>query len=67
MDIACLVVLFERIRIINTYFSAFELKEFRHKLKQIVKSEAGKFEKYMIDYIDNIIAMMTALTVMYTN
>lgn len=66
-DIACLVVLLERSRIIKTFFSAFEQKEIRHKLKYIVNSEAGKLVKYMIDYIDNIIAMMTALTVLNTN
>lgn len=66
-DIVCLVVLLERSRIIKTYFSAFEQKEIRQKLKEIVNSEAGKLVKYMIDYIDSIIAMMTALTVMYIN
>ena len=66
-DIACLVVLLERSRIIKTYFSAFEQKEIRQKLKEIMNSEAGQLVKYMIDYLDNTIAMMTALMVMYTD
>lgn len=66
-DIACLVVLLERSRIIKTYFSAFEQKEIRQKLKEIMNSEAGQLVKYMIDYLDNTIAIMTALMVMYTD
>lgn len=66
-DIACLAALLERSKIIKEYFSAFEQKEIRHKLNKIINSDSGKLIKEMIDYIENLIAMMTALTVMYTN
>ena len=62
-----MVALLERSKIIKEYFSAFEQKEIRHKLNKIINSDSGKLIKEMIDYIENLIAMMTALTVMYTN
>lgn len=49
------------------YFSSFEQKEIRHKLKEIVNSDSGLLIKEMIDYIENLIAIMTVLTVMNTN
>lgn len=49
------------------YFSSFEQKEIRHKLKDIINSDSGILIKEMIDYIENLIAIMTVLTVMHTN
>ena len=66
-DIACLVALLERSKIMKEYFSSFEQKEIRHKLKEIVNSDSGLLIKEMIDYIENLIAIMTVLTVMNTN
>lgn len=66
-DIACLVALLERSKIMKEYFSSFEQKEIKHKLKEIVNSDSGLLIKEMIDYIENLIAIMTVLTVMNTN
>lgn len=65
-DIACLVVLLEKSKIIKRYFSPFEQKEIRQKIKELMNSEAGKLIKDMIDHIENLIATMTVLTTMYT-
>ena len=59
--------LLERSKIMKEYFSSFEQKEIRHKLKEIVNSDSGLLIKEMIDYIENLIAIMTVLTVMNTN
>ena len=66
-DIACLIALLERSKIMKEYFSSFEQKEIRHKLKDIITSDSGILIKEMIDYIENLIAIMTVLTVMHTN
>ena len=66
-DIVCLIALLERSKIMKEYFSSFEQKEIRHKLKDIINSDSGILIKEMIDYIENLIAIMTVLTVMHTN
>lgn len=66
-DIVCLIALLERSKIMKEYFSSFEQKEIRHKLRDIINSDSGILIKEMIDYIENLIAIMTVLTVMHTN
>lgn len=66
-DIACLVVLLEKSKMIKTYFSSFEQKEIKQKLKVIMNSDSGKLIKYMVDYIESMVVMMAAITTMFTN
>lgn len=65
-NIACLAFLLQKSKIINAYFSSFEQKEIRNKLREILNSESGKLSK-KIEYIENVIAMMTVLAAIYSN
>ena len=65
-NIAVLVILLERGKIIKKYFSDFEQKEMKGRIKEIVSSEDGRMVKEMIEYIENMMATMTVLMVMYS-
>ena len=62
-DAAALAVLLDRSRTLKLYFSAFEQKELREKLKIMSQSPAGKQVKAMVEYVENLIALMTVLMV----
>lgn len=65
-DIAALVVLLDKSKLLKTYFSDYEQKEIKEKLKETANSEAGKLIKSMIEYVENMIAVMTTLIVFYS-
>lgn len=65
-DIAALVLLLEKAKIIKKYFSDYERKEMKNRMKEIVSSEDGRMIKEMIDHIENMMAVMTVLMVMYS-
>ena len=61
-DIAVLTTLLEKSKLLKTYFSEYEQKEIKDKLKEIKKSDTSKMVKEMIAYIENMIAIMTVVT-----
>lgn len=65
-DIALLIVLLEKSKLLKTYFSEYEQKEVKEKLKDLVNSDTGKKIKEMVDYVDNMIATMAVLIVAYS-
>lgn len=65
-DIAALVILLDKSNVIKTYFSEYERKEIKKKLKEAANSETGKLIESMIEYIENMISIMTVLHVFYS-
>lgn len=65
-DIASLIILLDRSKLLKTYFSEYERKEIKKKLKEIINSETGKMIKDMVAYVENMIAMMSVLIVAYS-
>lgn len=60
-DIASLMILLDKSKVIKTYFSSFEQKEIKTKLKQITNSETGKIVKDMVDYVEGMIVIMSSI------
>lgn len=65
-DIAALVILLDKSKILKVYFSEYERKEIKKKLKEITNSDTGKIIKEMVDYVDNMITAMMVLIVAYS-
>lgn len=65
-DIALLVALLAKSKLLKTYFSEYEQKEIKQKLKELSNSDTEKMIGEMVDYVENMIAIMTILTVAYT-
>lgn len=55
-DAAALAVLLERGKCLKLYFSAFEQKEIREKLRRITASPEGRLVKEMVEYVEVILA-----------
>lgn len=55
-DAAALTVLLERGKCLKPYFSAFEQKEIREKLRRITASPEGRLVKEMAEYVEVILA-----------
>ncbi len=51
---------------LKPYFSAFEQKEMRDKLQAISQTPAGKAVRDMVEYVENLIAVMTLLVTVFT-
>lgn len=62
-DIALLVVLLDKSKLLKTYFSEYEQKEMKQKLKEITNSDTGKMIK---EHIENMIGTMAVLIVAYS-
>lgn len=56
-DIAVLTTLLEKSKLLKTYFSEYEQKEIKDKLKEIKKSDINKIIKEMIAYIENMMSV----------
>ena len=65
-DVAALVILLEQGKCLKPYFSAFEQKEMRDKLQAISQTPAGKAVRDMVEYVENLIAVMTLLVTVFT-
>lgn len=65
-EVAALVILLEKGKCLNPYFSAFEQKQMKEKIQAIVQTPAGKLVRDMVEYVENIIAMMTALVTVFS-
>lgn len=62
-DIASLIILLDKSKLLKTYFSEYEQKEIKNKLKKITDSDTGKLINDMIDYVESMIALMSVLIV----
>ncbi len=65
-EIAALVILLDKSKLLKTWFAGYEQKEIKAKLKETANSDTGKTIKAMIDYVENLIAMMSVLIVAYS-
>ena len=65
-SVAALVILLEQGKCLKPYFSAFEQKEMRDKLQAISQTPAGKAVRDMVEYVENLIAVMTLLVTVFT-
>ena len=61
LDEAGEIILLERGGCLKPYFSQFEQKEMRARLKALLNSPNGKLVKNMVDYVENMIAIVTVL------
>ena len=64
-DIVLLTILLAKGKIIKKYFSEYEQKEMKLRLKEILNSADGHMVQEMIDHIENMIYTMTVLKGFY--
>lgn len=57
-DAVCLTLLLDKSRMIKRYFSSYEQKEIRYKLKKLTDSETNILIKNMMDYLEELFVMM---------
>ena len=62
-EVIALTALLDNAGQLKDYFSKYEQKELKEKLIEIRTSDAGKTVKEAIEYIDNLIAIIVASTV----
>lgn len=65
-DVAALVILLDKGKSLKPYFSAFEQKEMKEKLRAIGKTATGKLVREMVEYVENLINMMATLVVVFS-
>ena len=65
-DIASLIILLDKSKLLKTYFSEYEQKEIKKKLKEITNSDTGKSIKDMVNNVEYMITMMNVLIVAYS-
>lgn len=65
-DIASLIILLDKSKVLKTYFSEYEQKEIKKKLKEITNSDTGKSIKDMVNNVEYMITMMNDLIVAYS-
>lgn len=66
-DAAALTVLLDKGKCLKPYFSQFEQKEMRQKLKSLADSPEGQMVKTMVEHIETLIAALAASTVVATS
>ena len=64
-DVAALVILLDKGKSLKPYFSAFEQKEMKEKLRTIGKTATGKLVREMVEYVENLMNMMATLVVVF--
>ena len=60
-DVALLTILLERGKCLKEYFSKYEQKALKEKVKALCASPSGRIIKEMIGYVDSMINMMTVI------
>lgn len=65
-DIASLIILLDKSKLLKTYFSEYEQKEIKKKLKEITNSDTGKSIKDIVNNVEYMITMMNVLIVAYS-
>ena len=63
-EVAALTALLDKSGFLKEYFSKFEQREIKQRLKDIAASPNGRLVGEMVEYIYNMIAIMTVLTTM---
>ena len=66
-DAAALTVLLDKGKCLKPYFSQFEQKEMRQKLKSLADSPERQMVKAMVEHIETLIAALAASTVVATS
>ncbi len=62
-ETAALVSLMDKSNQIKKYFSKYESEQLKARLTEIKKAPSSQFIKQMIDYVNEIVAVFTAITV----
>lgn len=58
-DIASLIILLDKSKLLKIYFSEYEQKEIKKKLKEITNSDTGKSIKDIVNTVEYMITMMS--------
>lgn len=66
-DAAALAVLLDKGKCLKPYFSQFEQKEMRRKLKSLTDSPEGRLVKAMVEHVETLMAALAAATVVATS
>ena len=66
-DAAALTVLLDKGKCLKPYFSQFEQKEMRRKLKSLTDSPEGRLVKAMVEHVETLMAALAAATVVATS
>ena len=66
-DAAALTVLLDKGKCLKPYFSQFEQKEMRQKLKSLADSPEGQMVKAMVEHVETLMAALAASTVVATS
>lgn len=61
-ETACLAVLFDKSKMIKTYFSTFEQKELKEKLSELAKRPENKMIKEMTEYIEMLLVVIISVS-----
>ena len=64
--IASLIILLDKSKLLKIYFSEYEQKEIKKKLKEITNSDTGKSIKDIVNTVEYMITMMSVLIVAYS-
>lgn len=60
-EVIALVVLLEKSKLIKTYFSKFEQKEIKNKMKELINSPVGQEIKDMVQYIEDLMTIIAMI------
>ena len=66
-DAAALTVLLDKGKCLKPYFSQFEQKEMRRKLKALLDAPEGRLVKAMVEHVETLMAALAAATVVATS
>ena len=66
-DAAALAVLLDKGKCLKPYFSQFEQKEMRRKLKALLDAPEGRLVKAMVEHVETLMAALAAATVVATS
>ena len=65
-DVVSLVVLMEKGNCLKPYFSAFEQKQMKQRLRALGESPTGKMVQEMVEYVENMMAIAVGLIAVYS-
>jgi hypothetical protein len=65
-DIASLMILLDKSKLLKIYFSVYEQKDIKKKLKEITNSDTGKTIKDVVNTVEYMITMMGVLLMAYS-
>lgn len=65
-EVAALIVLLDISKSMKYYFSKYEQKKIKEKLERLLHDPNGKMVKEMVDYVQNMMAMITIWMTVYS-